>query len=204
VNDLRDREPEDELKRYWQESTPDAPGTRNPALVRELSSRVTHFDRKIFWRNFREYAAGLVVLIWSGFMAFRGNRPSIGMALGVSFVMAYLWWQHRKLRQPDPSTNVLVYEKALLERFDNQIRLLSRVRYWYLLPLYIPIIWMTVEWLPRHGWGAIFNLAIVTAAFVFIGWLNEKMAVGQLKEARAKVSAMMKEQEGDGNESAVL
>jgi hypothetical protein len=204
VSDLRDREPEDELKRYWQENTIDAPGTCNPALVRELSSRVTQFDRKIFWRNSSEYAAGLVVLIWSGFMAYRGNRPAIGTVLGVTFVMAYLWWQHRKLRQPDPSTNVLVYEKALLERFDSQIRLLSRVRYWYLLPLYIPIVWMAVEWFARQGWRAIFFLAIVTAAFVFVGWLNEKLAVGMLKEASAKVRAMIKEQEGDGNESAVL
>jgi hypothetical protein len=160
---------------------------------------VNQFDRKIFWRNFCEYAAGLVGLIWSVYMAVRGNRPYIGMALGVTFVMAYLWWQHRKCTQPDPSMNVLIYEKALVERFDSQIRLLSQVKYWYLLPLYLPMIWMTIERFPRHGWGAIFNLAIVTASFAFIGWLNEKLAVGRLKEARGKVLAMIEMQEGPAN-----
>ncbi len=200
MSDLRDREPEDELKRYWQENIIGPQGTRNPALAGELASKVAQFDRKIFWRNSREYAAGLVVLIWAGSMAFRGYRPAIGLILGVTFVMAYLWWQHRKLRPLDPSTNVLVYEKALLERFDSQIRLLSRVKYWYLLPLYIPILWMATEWFTGHGWGAIVFLAIVTASFVFVGWLNEKLAVGQLKEARTKVKAMVEEQEGAGNE----
>ena len=88
---------------------------------------------------------------------------------------------------------------ALLERFDSQIRLLSRVKYWYLLPLYIPIIWMTIDWFPRHGWGAIFSLAIVTAIFYFIARLNEKLAVGQLKEARAKLRTMVEEQECAAN-----
>lgn len=199
MSDLHDREPEDELKRLWQESIMNGQGGHDPALLRGLSSRVTQFDRKIFWRNFREYAAGLLVLIGASYMAIRGNRPAIAMVFGVSFVMTYLWWQHRKFRQPDPSTNVLVYEKALLERFNNQIRLLSRVKYWYLLPLYVPIVWMTIEQLSRHIWGAILSLAVVTAAYVFIGWLNEKLAVGHLKEASAKVQAMIEEQEGTGN-----
>jgi hypothetical protein len=200
MSDLREREPEDELKRYWQENLIGSQGTRNPALAGELSSRVTQFDRKIFWRNFREYAAGLVVLIWAGYMAIRGNRPAIAIILGVTFVMAYLWWQHRKLRQPDPSTNLLVYEKALLERFDSQIRLLSRVKYWYLLPLYIPTVWMTIGRRSRHPLGAILSLAVVTAAYVFVWWLNERLAVGKLKEARAQLRAMVEEQEGAGNE----
>ena len=195
MSDLADREPEDELKRYWQADTVYMRNTREAALARELSLRVTQFDRKIFWRNFREYAAGLAVLIWSAFMAFKGHKPSIAMALGVAFVMAFLWWQHRRIGQPDPSTNVLVFEKALLERYDSQIRLLSRVRYWYLLPLYVPIVWMAIEWFRSRGWGSILMLAIVTAAFVFIGWLNETLAVGQLKEARTKLAVMMFEQE---------
>jgi hypothetical protein len=200
MSDLLDREPEDELIRYWQTNTLDAQGTYHQALAQELSSKVTQFDRKIFWRNSREYVVGLVVLIWSGYMAFRGSRSSIGMALGVTFVMAYLWWHHRNLGHPDPSMNVMVYEKALLERFDSQIRLLSRVKYWYLLPLYLPILWTTIEQFPRRGWRVIVFLAIVTVSYVFIGWLNERLAVGKLKEARAKVIAMMEKQESAGNE----
>jgi hypothetical protein len=193
MNDLQDKEQEDELKRYWQESTISA---RNSALVRELSAKVTQFDRKIFWRNFREYAAGLVLVVWAGYGAFKGNRPSIGMVVGVVFVMAYLSWQHRKLRPLDPSADVGAYRKALVERFDDQIRLLSRVKYWYLLPLYLPVVWMTVERWPRGPWSAGIGLALVTALYAFIGWLNESWGVRKLQEARATVKAMSEEEQG--------
>jgi hypothetical protein len=187
MSDLRDRE-EEELMQFWQESAMD---TTDPArLIRELSARVTHFDRKIFRRNFREYAAGLVVLIWAGYFALKGSRPSMAMAACAAFVMAYLWWQHRKMKPLDPSTSVDVYKKALLERFDDQIRLLSRVKYWYLLPLYVPIVWGAVELWPSSPWAAGIGLAAVTAAYAFVGWLNEKCAVKLLEEARAKVNAM--------------
>jgi hypothetical protein len=193
MSDLREREQEDELRRYWQESTM---GAHDPALIRELSAKVTGFDRKIFWRNFREYAAGLVLLVWAGFRALKGNRPAIAMMAGVGFVMAYLWWQHRKLKPLDPSAEVGVYQKALLERFDDQIRLLSRVKYWYLLPLYLPVVWITVEFWRRNPWSASISLAIITAAYVFIGWLNEKWAVRKLQEAKATVNAMLEEKQG--------
>jgi hypothetical protein len=192
MSDLRDREQEEELMRYWQEYTTAGP---DPAqLIKELSAKVTRFDRTIFWRNFREYAAGLVVVVWAGYYALKGHKPSMAMVLGVGFVMTYLWWQHRKLRPLDPSANVNFYRKALVERFDDQIRLLSRVKYWYLLPMYLPIVWMSVERWPRYRWGAVISLVIVTAAYAFIGWLNEKCAVRYLQEARANVKAMFEEE----------
>ena len=193
MSDLPEREQEEELMHYWQESTM---GARDQALIRNLSAKVTRFDRKISWRNFREYTASLAVLVWAGFGAFRGNRPAMAMVVGVVFVMAYLWWQHRKLRPLDPSADVGTYRKALLERFDDQIRLMGRVKYWYLLPLYVPVVWTMVDALPRRPWSASITLAIVTVVYVFIGWLNERWAVRKLQEARAKVKAMSEEEEG--------
>ncbi len=187
----KEKEQEEQLMRCWQGGTMDA---RDSALlIRELSSGVARFDRTIFWRNFREYAAGLAVLIWSGYSAVRGNRPSIAMAAGVAFVMAYLWWQHRKLRPLDPSADARAYREALVERFDDQIRLLSRIKYWYLLPLYIPILWMTVQNWPRHPYWAVFTLAIVTTLYAFVAWLNEKWAVRNLEEARKRVKETLEE-----------
>jgi hypothetical protein len=117
------------------------------------------------------------------------------MVAATIFVMAYLWLQHRNLKQPDPSTDVFAYQKALLERFDQQIRLLIRVKYWYLTPLYLPILWMNLEKFSIHPWGSCFSIAIVTALYGFIGWLNEKAAVGTLKNARKQLLAMIEERE---------
>ena len=88
MSDLADREPEDELKRYWQADTVYMRNTREAALARELSLRVTQFDRKIFWRNFREYAAGLLVMIWSGYGAYKGSKPAIAMMAGRPMMIA--------------------------------------------------------------------------------------------------------------------
>jgi hypothetical protein len=109
-------------------------------------------------------------------------------------VMAYLWWQHRGLKALDPSAEARVYRKALIEHYDLQIRLLSRVKYWYLLPLYVPMVWQTVEMWRRRPAMALVSLAAATAVFVFIGWLNEIRAVRKLKAARAKVEAMSEEE----------
>jgi hypothetical protein len=193
MSDLRDKEQEEELMHYWQECATADPDSAQ--LIKELLAKVTRFDRTIFWRNFREYAAGLVVLIWAGYYALKGHKPSMAMVLGVAFVMTYLWWQHRKLKPLDPSANAIFYRKALVERFDDQIRLLSRVKYWYLLPLYLPIVWMSVERWPRYRWAAVVSLVIVTAAYGFIGWLNEKCAVRYLQKARANVKAMFEEEQ---------
>jgi hypothetical protein len=65
--------------------------------------------------------------------------------------------------------------------------LLSRVRYWYLLPLYVPAVWQIAQGWSWQPWAAAFALAVVTAAFAFIGWLNERCGVRFLQEARAKL-----------------
>jgi hypothetical protein len=193
MSDLQDKGQEEELVHCWQEYG--AAGPDPAQLIKELSAKVTRFDRTIFWRNFLEYAAGLILVVWAGYYALKGHKPSMAIGLGVVFVMAYLWWQHRNLKPLDPSASVRVYRKVLLERFDDQIRLLSRVKYWYLLPLYLPIVWLSVERWPRYRWGAVISLIIVTAAFAFVGWLNEKCAVRNLEEARANVKAMFKDEE---------
>ncbi|MDZ4797439.1 MAG: hypothetical protein SGI92_04710 [Bryobacteraceae bacterium] len=61
--------------------------------------------------------------------------------------MAYLWRSNRKTQQPlDPALDVRSYQAALIQRYDAQIRLLSNVKYWYVLPLF--------------GWMALVGLTV--------------------------------------------
>jgi len=179
---------DDELRRLWQQDP--ALAAEAERAAREVMARVWRFDQRILWRNVREYAVGLVLMVvFAGQIALDEDR--IGGAIGlvsVGFVMTYLWWKHRHLGPLDPAADVRAYRRALVRRFDDQIRLLRTVPYWYLLPLFLPGLWVSVSQWPHAGWMALAPLAVLVAAFAFIGWLNVRIAVGSLRAARDEIA----------------
>jgi hypothetical protein len=190
---------DDELTLLWRNGTSAEPV---PEEIARLAGRasIRRFDRRIFWRNFREYAAGMVLFVFFVWQLVTGQARARGMleyiyggALGVGFVLAYLWWQHRSLSPLDPSADGRAYHAAMLARIDKQIRLLGSVRYWYLLPLYIPGLWVVKQTWKRDPISAMVFLGIYTAVFVFVGWLNERWGVRKLRAARAKIQELYEE-----------
>lgn len=193
MSDSQDRGrpvPDDEWMQLWQTHTAGSPDPERQA--RMLLTKVWRFDHTVFWRNFREYAAGLIVMVIFAGQVMLGIDSRTG-AIGfvcVGFVMVYLWWTHRQLQPLDPTADIATYRAALLKRFDDQIRLLRTVPYWYLGPLFVPALSVATSVWPRsHGMAWIF-LAVVAAAYVFIGWLNVRVGVGALRTARAKIESM--------------
>jgi hypothetical protein len=181
------------LLQLWQQD-PAAEADAERA-ARHVMARVWRFDQQIFWRNFREYAAGLVLMvIFAGQIALGHDR--IGGAIGllcVGFVVTFLWWKHRHLEPLDPTADLSVYRRALVQRFDDQIRLLRSVPYWYLLPLFVPGLWVAASQWHHAGWMVLIPLAVMVAVFVFLGWLNVKVAVSGLRVARDQVAMMAPE-----------
>jgi len=191
-----------ELQQVWQEFACSQPS--DPAeIARTIAHTVRQFDRKIFWRNFREYAAGgVVAIVFAGSAAFGYERivpvPLIGLA-AISFVMGYLWWKHHDLQPLDPTADARVYKAALLARYDRQIRLLRGVRYWYFLPLYVWILAATVvNALHRpphlsplaHAIMVAVSLVAVTAVFIWLARLNHRYASGRLAEAKKRAESL--------------
>ena len=194
MSDSNERRPgsnEDDLVRLWQENTLATPDPER--VARTLMAQAWRFDQKVFWRNFREYAAGIVLMVvFAGQVALGYDR--IGGAIGlvsVGFVMAYLWWTHRGLQPLDPAADLAAYRAALMERFDDQIRLLRTVPYWYLLPLFMPCLWQTVRMWDHQRWLVLIPLIGFLAAFAFIGWLNVGPGLRALRAARSRVEAML-------------
>jgi hypothetical protein len=186
---------DDEWVRTWQghmasEEHPDR-------VARRIMAQVWRFDHRLFWRNAREYAAGIVLLVvFLGQLAM-GDDP-IGALVGigsVGFVLGYLWWRHRGLQPLDPAADVIAYKAALLARIDDQIRLLRSVTYWYLLPLSLPSLWQAAHVWDRSPWAAATSLAVVGAVFALLRWLNVTAGVGVLLATRANVESMFP---GDG------
>lgn len=189
----------------WQDST--FPHLADPAeIAHNIAGTVRRFDRTIFWRNLREYAAGgLMLIVFGGSAAFGYERfvpvPLIGV-IAVSFVLGYLWWKHRDPRPLDPSADARTYQAALLARYDRQIRLLSSVRYWYFLPLYLWILAATVaNALHRpphispfaHATMVAICFGVVTAVFGWLARLNERYAVRHLTEAKKRAESLLSE-----------
>ena len=198
-----------ELQQMWQESTFRQPA--DPAqIARTIAGTVHQFDRSIFWRNLREYAAGGVLLIvFAGSAVFGQGRivlvPLIGV-VAVSFVLGYLWWKHRNLKPLDPFADARAYQTALLARYDSQIQLLRGVRYWYFLPLYVWILAATVAnalhrparisaW--AHAIMLAASLGFVTTLYIWLARLNERHTVRRLIEAKKQAESLLSEPAGE-------
>jgi hypothetical protein len=193
--DQEPRDHEKELMQLWQENL--LPDQMDAArIVREIAGRVERFDRTIWWRNLREYAAGAILIVYFSWMSFNPAARLIALAgiVAVGFVMIYLLWSHRQTPPLDPSTDGKSYQAALLDRYDRQIRLLRGVKYWYVLPLYLWMLLSIVMTVPTQETGRrIRAVLLVTAFSIFVVWLNEGYAVRKLRDKRRNAEALLEE-----------
>jgi hypothetical protein len=185
----------DDLMLLWQQGAQTRP---DPSEVARLAGRatVTQFDTRIALRNLKEYAASAIVLLGAASMLIWTKErvmPLLTIA-GVSFVVIYLWIKHRSLTPLDPSADAKSYRAAMLTRIDQQMRLLSTVRYWYLLPLYIPALWQVASTWRRSPGEAIVVWVIITASFAWVARLNEQKGIARLKAERQKIEALYADQ----------
>jgi hypothetical protein len=182
----------DDLVRLWQESLLPAPDPER--LTRPLARlALRRFDRIVSWRNAREYVAILAVVGFAVWRFVAGDDPlQTGALVGaVAFVAGYLWFQHRQRPRLDPSATARAYQAALLARIDQQIVLLGSVRYWYLLPLYVPVLFQAAHtWQANQRAAAVSILVVVTALYAGLAYVNERLAVGYLKDERARVASL--------------
>lgn len=182
----------DDLVRLWQESL--LPSPDPDRMARQLAGlALRRFDHGIFWRNAREYAAALGVVAFGVWRLLAGDDPWQAGAIvgGASFVAGYLWLQHRRLPRLDPSATARDYQAMLLARIDRQIALLGSVRYWYLLPLYLPVFVQAAQaWEAGERTAAVVLLVVVTALYVGLAYVNERLAVRLLQDERARVASL--------------
>ena len=182
--------PEGDWMRVWQEGFVAAVDAER--IGRRMMAQVWRFDQKIFWRNFREYAAGVIMLaVFVGQLVLGHDRVGALIGIGgVGFVMVHLWRKHRGLQPLDPAADVSTYRLAMMARIDDQIRLLRSVAYWYLLPLAMPMLWQVARAWNHRPWAAAFTLIVDAAAFAFVWWLNVVVTVRRLETTRGNVASM--------------
>lgn len=185
---------DDELTLLWKQGTSVEPDVQE---ISRLAGRATmkRFDRSILWRNFGEYAAGIVLFVTLRWNLVNGRSVVFSLVASVclAFVLVYVWWQHRDLRPLDPSSDAKAYHAAMLDRIDKQIRLLGSSRFWYLMPLSIPLFWGIFENASEDPSGLWRDLVVLTALFAAAAWLNENWGVRRLRAERAKIERLYEE-----------
>lgn len=187
----------DDLVRLWRDSL--MPTPHSERLANQLARlALRRFDSHILWRNSREYAAALAVVGFGVWRFLAGDDPLQAGAIvfGAAFVAGYLWFQHRRLPRLDPAAPGRDYQAALLGRIDRQIALLGGVRYWYLLPLYVPVLIQVANaWQAHQRVAAVLMLVVVTAFYAGLAHVNERQAVNHLNEERARVASLYEDGE---------
>jgi len=187
----------DELSELWC-SQPCASAATKEDLVRMVEKRTRQFDRFILVRNVLESISAFAVTVI--FAAMAARAPDVLQRAGLLIVAASGLWiiafllRYRRASFPaDPSQELSCYRRALVERYDREIRLLKSVKYWYLLPPWIGLLTGSAGVIlhafrnGRLGWHDFIAPLIYTAFFTGVWWLNEVYGVAHLQAERARV-----------------
>lgn len=195
----------DELSELWC-SQSDPIAITIEELLMLVQKKTRQFDRLILIRNLLESVSGLAVTVMFVAMAARATDALqraglLIVAASGLWIIIFLLRYGRASAPADPDQGLNGYRRALVERYDHQIRLLKSVKYWYLLPPWIGLLIGSTGVVlhefhnGRLGWYHFIAPAIYTALFAFVWWLNEVHAVARLRVERARVLAVA----GDDN-----
>lgn len=193
----------DELNELWCGQTP-GPPIKGEDMMTIAMERANRFDRTIKARNLREIVAGLIVAGFFGFVAWQSPNTlsragHLLVAASGLWVVFYMLRFGREEPAPAPERSVADFQQALVRKYDHQIRLLKRVKYWYVLPPYVGLVMASAGMLMadaasgRPVWPQWVAMGAYSAVFGTVWWLNEVHAVGKL---RAERDRLLKEMEG--------
>ncbi|MGC9951611.1 MAG: hypothetical protein ABSF64_35105 [Bryobacteraceae bacterium] len=148
--------------------------------------RAERFDRKIKARNLRECLAAVLVAAFFAFVAWKSPNALaraghlVVAASGLWIVFCMLRYG-REAPPPAPDRSAADFERALLRKYDHQIRLLKNVKYWYLLPPYVGLllasagIVMANRAAGQPAWPQLASFAVYTACSASSGGLTRYM-----------------------------
>ena len=169
------------VQQLWQSQPVEV--TKMP--VEELRRRAGKFERKIRWRNIREYIASLVA---AGLMVYFyvGAHDVASRVTFALFLAAMLWivialhYMGSAKRTP-ADVDTLTTHQFYRAELERQLTVVKNVWWWYLAPLVPGCIACTVSYVmePHHTgvWGGlIFMNALFVVSFYAVWKLNIRAA----------------------------
>ncbi len=187
----------DELHDLWL-SQPQSSNTKGNDMLEMVQTKLKKFDRMVAWRNRIECIAAAAVALFFTWRALRAPNAIMKTGCmvvvgGAAWIVFYMLRHGSTGTTIDPSANLANYTQALVARYDRQIRLLRSVKYWYLLPMYVGLLILSVGMsvqraqLGAPAWVDLIAPALCTVVFGVIWWINEVPAVRRLTKERAQV-----------------
>lgn len=181
----------EDMKEVWMVDDPQAPSVSE--VLQFVRARSDRFDKRIKWRNLREWAACLFILAVVGYrLPHADDTADLILGFSLAFyaivVAAGLWFTGRSTSRPDPALSRNAYRDALEEKFAKQIRLAKNLKYWYILPLPVfTAIHRGVKIVEAQEVGDsigrhILTFVVVCAFCIFVWWRNESRGVRLLQK----------------------
>jgi len=182
----------DDFKPQWQQRQRDLDRSVDH-VIKNVRSRMSSFDRTIWFRDMREAFAAALLSIWYSFDLFQAQNwlGKIGAGIGILacvIIVLVLYWAQRKGKVARTDLPLEDYCKAELTRVDRQIWLLRNVHWWYLGPLFVAIVVQIAGKNPSPS-GLIFLLFFVLPLFGFVYWLNRVAVRFQLLPLRRELTS---------------
>lgn len=190
---------EQELKQLWQRQVLAPPAKLPDAqVVQAMKQKMSQFGRTIFWRDVREVAACLLVIFLflpgcfkaASWLSQTGCLVEVFSAIFIAFRLVYSKRRDDRNLTADSLRGYLLHERRKIE---TQIRLLSTVLWWYILPLYIGAV-MVAFGIGRGGMVHKFGFAIFYAVVCGgIWWLNQYAVKKHLLPLKAELDQTLQE-----------
>jgi len=191
----------EDFQRSWQsQDTAHKVSLNANALLAEVQRKQQCFRRTIFLRDMREIgvAALLIpVFLWGGWKV---HWTLYLNAFGCFVIGAFMLLDRRLQRRTTPIRHGALKDcvTTALADVSHQIWLLRNVMWWYLLPLYVPMV-LFFGWSMLDAPGPIFMrlwalqipIAFVTALYAGIYWLNQTAVKKSLEPRRKELEEIM-------------
>jgi len=153
--------------------------------VEELRRRAGKFERKIRWRNIREYVASLIAAGLMGYFYVSAHDTASRVTFAL-FIAAMLWIVIALHRTGAPKPTPLDQDTVTTQRFyrselERQLHVVKQVWWWYLAPMVPGCIACTISYLmkPHHAamWaGLAFMDGLFITSFYAVWKLNLRAA----------------------------
>jgi hypothetical protein len=180
-----------QMQDIWAETNPGGPDVDE--ILAYVVKRAEKFDRKIRWRNRREWISGVVGLaVLAGFMSLFESTVEIAFGISMAVLVAGLdvhrWLMGRSEGKVDPSLSRPRYRAAMEEKYGKQIRMVRNAMYWFLIPVLVTggtTAWSQLNGSPGGRDLYYFSMTLVVAALAW--WANNIAGVKAIRGEWEKV-----------------
>ena len=184
----------DDLEQLWKTQPVDVT-MKGEDMRSVVLKKITGFDRMIRTRNRIESLAALAVAVFFAYAAWmqRNGIERLGSVIivaGALLIVYYIRRHGADGADPSPDQTVASFRRALVLKYEHQIRLLRNVKYWYLLPMFVGLLTAAGGRLREEAgrrplsWADAIPPVVYTLVFAGVWWLNEVYAVRKLQRLR--------------------